>query len=134
LRDTALIKFTVKTNPLGIRESLTAEWEGKSPYTYVSFFLVDRGEAMRIKGDEEIQIGPYRLLKVDTDWSMGAWLYVRKDRLGALRIALYKSTRLLDLIYRRLIITLAVWRLADYHQHTIPTWRDIKGLKGFVKK
>ncbi len=131
--ETAYLRFTVKTNPLGIRESLTAEWDGKSPYTYISWRFL--GDIVGIGGEtNEIQIGPYKLLRIEHDELSEKVLYVRKDKLGALRVALYKSTRLLDLIYRRLIVTLAVWRLAEFSIAVLPSWRDIKALKGFTKK
>jgi hypothetical protein len=129
--ETAYIKGTVQTNALGKRESITYEWEGKSPYVRASHgFLYD---LVSDYCPETLQLGPYRLLKVEDEPWLDTVLYVRSDRFGALRVALYKSTRLLDLIYRRLIITLAVWRLADFHEATVPTWKDIRALKRFSK-
>jgi hypothetical protein len=131
LKDVSHIKITVKRSPLGKIESLTHEWEGRSPYVRITRSLL-----CEITNDycpETVQIGPYRLLKVEAEPWLDVVLYVRKDKLGALRVALYKSTRLLDLIYRRLIITLAVWRLAEFTPLAIPSWKDIKALRRFVK-
>lgn len=130
--ETAYIETSVRRSPLGKIEAENHKWVGKSPYVHISLDLVRYGEISKIDGDKEIQVGPYRLLLVDK--YIGDYhLYVRKDRFGALRVALYKSTRLLDLIYRRLIITLAVWGLAEYHEMTVPTWRDIKLTKWLTK-
>lgn len=133
LQDVAWLKFTVTTNPLGVRDSLTVDWDGKSPYTYISNLRLDEFNAVTrlIRGRDEIQVGPYRLLKVADELATDMVLYVRKDKFGAIRVRLYKATHLLDLIYRRAIITLAVWKLAEYHPSMIPSWRDIKLLKKF---
>jgi hypothetical protein len=134
MKDIAYIKITVQTNSLGVREAVNYEWGGKSPYTYISPPVFITPEIKKINGDKEIQIGPYRLLKVKDAYHLDCALYVRKDKLGALRVALYKSNRLFDMIYRRLIITLAVWKLADFSEARVPTWQDIYLLKGFAKK
>lgn len=126
----ATLLVTEQTNPLGIKEKREYQWEGKSPYVRVSLYGRWFPDVEKINGDKEIQIGPYRLLQIDDGRFYSDYLlYVRKDKFGALRVWFYKATRLLDLIYRRAIITLAVWRLADYHEATVPTWRDIKFLK-----
>lgn len=130
--ETAYIETSVRTNPLGKREAVNHKWVGKSPYVRVSLDLIDDPSVHKLNGDQEIQIGPYRLLRI-SDHLDFVQTYVRADKFGALRVALYKSTRLLDLIYRRLIITLAVWNLADFSSYRVPTWQDIKILKRFAK-
>ena len=130
---TAYLRVTVQTNSLGMREAENYEWEGESPYVFVSLDERWMDNVQKIDDDKEIQIGPYRLLKVsDGHFRPDFVLYVRKDKFGALRVAFYKSTRLLDLIYRRLIITLAVWKLADYSPATVPSWRDIHLFKRWL--
>jgi hypothetical protein len=127
-----MIEVTVKTNEVGIREATTYRWAGKSPYIEITWDMI---RTLYKPGDDinEIQIGPYKLLFVEDKPQWDSRLYVRKDKLGALRVFFYRSTRWLDLVYRRLIITLAVWGMADYHRSTVPGWRDIKALKRFVK-
>jgi hypothetical protein len=128
MNNTALIEVEVKTNPLGKREATNYKWIGKSPYVYISWELL--GEIVGIGGDTiNIQVGPYKLLKIEHGYLGNVVLYVRADKLGALRVALYRSTRLLDLMYRRLIITLAVWKLADFSPARVPSWKDIKIVK-----
>lgn len=130
--NTAYLKVTQYRNPLGKIETINFEWEGNSPYTWVDRTFL--GDLVGLGDDRaRVQVGPYKLLKIEYDYQRDAFLCVRADKFGALRIALYKSTRLLGLIYRRLIITLAVWRLAEFHEATVPTWKDIKVLKRFVK-
>lgn len=131
--NTAYIETRVSFYPNGRIEQTTYEWVGESPYTRVSHRLIS--EVAKDIYETEIQVGPYKLLRVDKDAFGYADfpLYVRKDKLGALRVALYRSTRLLDLAYRRLIVTLAVWRLAEYNAAVYPSWRDIKIVKRFLK-
>ena len=122
---TASIMVHSKTNTLGMQEAKNYEWIGASPFLEV--FPVLLGDLGYTNFNEPaIRLGPYKLLFVEYRPHKGVILYVRADRLGKIRVALYKATRLLDLIYRRLIITMAVWNLADYHISVIPTWTDIK--------
>lgn len=41
----------------------------------------------------------------------------------------HKSSRILRIVGARIIITLAVWGLADFNGACIPSWRDIKIVK-----
>lgn len=41
--------------------------------------------------------------------------------------------RTLDLVYRRLVITAAVWRLAHFHEGALPIWRDVYVLERVAK-
>lgn len=129
--DTAKIVATVKTNSIGIRESITYEWIGKTPYTIITgCALSDMGF---VDFPEKLIIGPYHLLKLGDKFDVDAAEYVRADKLGSIRVFFYRITRALDLIYRRLIITLAVWKLADYDPSRIPSWRNIRLLKRFSR-
>jgi hypothetical protein len=132
--ETAYLQVTVKTNAIGKREAINYEWVGESPYVRIGWHLLS--EIVGFGGGDrtKIQIGPYKLLRVQDDPAWDSVLYVRADKLGALRVALYKSTRLLDLFYRRLIVTLAVWNLAEFTPAAIPSWRDIKLIERLLKK
>jgi hypothetical protein len=57
--------------------------------------------------------------------------YAISNRLGRLRVWLHKITDILDLIYRRSIITLSVWGAAEIENGSIPSWRDIKVFKKY---
>jgi len=129
--DTALMRETVTINAVGVKESHNYEWVGESPYIYITGCALD-GLGVPDNATSFL-VGPYRLLRIERDPVMDAWLCVRADRFGALRVWLYRATRWIDLAYRRCIITLAVWGLADYSAQNIPTWCDIHALKRWAK-
>lgn len=117
------IETAVKKNALGQTEQITYKWIGDSPCIYVTGAALDDMGIEYCDGD--FWIGPYHLLKVDRYTERDEWLCVRADKLGALRVFFYRATRWLDWFYRRCIVVLAVFGLADYHDATIPGWRDI---------
>lgn len=124
--ETSYIERTVHVNPIGKLEGFSYKWIGDSPYVYIDFYVMET-EGLREKN--LISIGGHKLLFVEIDYMRGSYLFVRKDKLGAMRIFLHKASRFLDLAYRRFIITLAVWNLAKYHEGKIPSWRDIRIFK-----
>ena len=131
---TSWINTTVFMNEAtGKIENRTYEWVGKSPYVEISWRII---QDMFTFGDDnsKIQIGPYKLVQVEHHLQTDSILYVRKDRLWKLYIFLYRSIRLLDLKYRRIIITLGVLRLADVHSNRIPSWEDIVLIKKIIER
>lgn len=118
-------------NMLGQLEQVTYEWCGRSPYTVITSI------AMRDMGIIETEnffiLGPYRLIKMEYRPQTMEWLCVRADRLGTLRVFVYRATRWLDWFYRRSIVVLAIYGAADYQQYQIPSWRDIHALKWMAK-
>lgn len=84
-----------------------------------------------------IQVGPYRLHVLDFIILESAFLCVRDDGPRSwLMVAIYRGSRWVDLIYRRLIVTAAVWGLADWCFNTgeLPTWRALHIAKCFEKR
>jgi hypothetical protein len=130
--DTAYLKVTQHRNEIGKIEQLTYELVGDSPYVHISRQMLDRYYDEPFPN--AVQFGPYRLLIMEDYCAYDYIVYVRADKFGALRVAIYKATRVLDLFYRRMIVTLAVWNLAEFHEASIPSWRDIKIAKRFLKK
>ena len=125
------IKKHIVRNPVtGKIESETFSWEG-GEFTSINVVVMEDHFSHRPKDGEIISIGPYRLYVIGISGLMnqeyeciritGFWSWVR--------IIVYRMTRVFDLAYRRFIITLAVWRLANYHDGRIPTWRDINILR-----
>ena len=119
------MNVTVHINPIGMIESKDYQWVGDSPY-----ILVDTGRIDNMwPPPQKLSLGAYKLKKVEDRPAYSGALYVISDRFYIIRTFVYKLIKLIDLIYRRMIITLAVWNLADYHGGTIPSWVDIKIVK-----
>ena len=115
-------------NTLGVLERREYSWEG-GPICEVSYDFIPE---LFVPGDDltNIRIGPYRLHMIERAGWKDTILYVRKDYpFWWVLIAWHKGNRLLDIAYRRSIITMAVWGLAEYNPAVIPHWRDIRILK-----
>jgi hypothetical protein len=123
MNNMSYIEVTVGVNPINMIERRSYKWIGKSPYACVGCNDLEREGLLNKK---IISIGGYRLMMIERDYCTNSFLFVKKDWLAYPRLVLYKSTRFLDLAYRRIIITLCVWNLAKYHEGRIPSWRDIK--------
>ena len=111
-------------NTLGVIEKIDYSWEGP-PEVLISHDLLCELN-FTIDNHEKINIGPYRLRLIENDYWQGRSHYIRMDYpLWWLRVLSYRMTRVFDLIYRRFILTLAVWGMADYNAAAIPHRKDI---------
>lgn len=128
----AQILITQHYDLRGNTERYTYKWDGpKNGIVAMSaMFLRQLDPSLSTKDALEVgdivRVGPYKL-KVFS-WSDLEWNYyfVRQDSFtGNIRATAYRLTRWLDLIYRRLIITAAVWNLAMYDPSQIPSWKDL---------
>lgn len=123
--DDGYIKIHRFTNNLGRLERLEYEWCG-NPITSVSLRVIYCGDALCLDGYKFIQIGPYKLKCIEEYTGQFELRYIRYDYpLWFLYIFWHKFNRVLDLFYRRCIITLAVWNLADFNAGAIPSIKDI---------
>lgn len=105
------------------------EWQGgKLAYINRRFMNVVGMSKAPTSGDI-INIGPFQLKVVDQELWGNSYIVTRNGWKAQLRYILYHATKILDKVYRRLIVTAAVWGLADYHDALVPTWRDIHLLK-----
>lgn len=130
MTDYSYLEGTVKHNPLGGREQITYRILGKSPlFRFTGAFIDSTVGVVAITQKCDLRFGPYVFKFMSHEEQSDCAVYVLKNPRGYLAFFLYHSTRVLDLIYRRSIITLAVWRLAEFRRDTIPTWRDIYILK-----
>lgn len=117
----------------GRLEQITCEWEGpKDGIVSVNAPLFERHYGQTYKGSippaigEVVSIGPFSLRVFEHEPWQDAFSLVRTDSfLGQIKVAVYHLTRWLDLLYRRLIITTCVWKLAEYNQSSIPSWKDL---------
>ena len=76
---------------------------------------------------KQITIGTYKLRVMELDYSQNvAHCVAMKTPLSYVPVILYKAGILIDVIYRKLILTMGIWGLADCYSHTVPSYRDIK--------
>jgi hypothetical protein len=103
-------------NPVtGNLERIEHGWDGKSHRVYVSF------ERVGIVPENIIKIGPYKLAILDDDLMRGAYYCRRIDNAFSwLPVFWHRINRVLDIAYRRFIVTLAIWNLAEYNGAVIP--------------
>jgi len=106
-------------------ENQTYKVVGKSPYVKISMCsLLDLG-VNENKFPEKFYLGGYKFLFVEQRYFEFA-TYIKAGGIRNIVPLLYRISKPLDLFYRRLIITLAVWGLARYQGGVVPSWRDIK--------
>lgn len=122
MKATGMIQVSVFTNALGVRERMEYRWVGP-PCVEIS------SDAYAYRGPDQprIQIGPYRLHLIEWHYERNSGLFVRTSYpFWWAFVAWHRMNRGADLAYRRIILTLAVWGLAEYASGRIPSWRDIK--------
>lgn len=131
-----VIETTVFTNQLGQRERIDYKWIGDSKICAISGDLAWDLFGREIKEGDEINIGPFRLAVIEHKGLANQYFRcVRKDYpFWWVLVGWHRLNRVLELIYSRIIITLAVWNLAEYKQHTHPHWRDIYLIQWIEKK
>ena len=122
-------------NPVtGRQETITHTWEGGDRVRISYNLLAEVGchpviiERLDTGDNVNLSIFPIRVIK-NNYWSCELECIRYRGLITDAIIILYKLTRWLDVIYRRAIITLYVWRLARYQQAAIPTWRDVNALR-----
>ena len=72
-----------------------------------------------------VRYGPFRLKVLEWQWAKDYVTLIRiNSPLDYLIYYWYRSNKLLDLIYHRLIITATVWNLASHDSGVSSSWRD----------
>lgn len=115
------IHIITKHNALGRIEQETCYIVGSSRFVQVN--RKDLFSCSKLD-DNHIKIGPYKLRFVEYDW-YGDLYHLEENFFDVVRIKWYFISRTLDLAYRRFIITLAVWNLAEYDFGRIPSLDDV---------
>jgi hypothetical protein len=115
----------VQHNALGQAESVWFEWDG--PRDGVA--AVERRKDRRIGGI--LMLGALRLRIVDDDFYGSRHLVMLDGWRARIRPHVFRVLRLADLAYRRLIVTAAVWGLADYSSALLPSYLDLHVVKRF---
>jgi hypothetical protein len=105
-------------------------WSG-GPIAFIHHeFLIRNNNDIKKTDDDVLVIGPFRAKIIDKELMMQWIKVVRQDYpLWWLIYLWHKYSVLFDMVYRRFIITLAVWRLADYNSMIVPTWKDIYAIR-----
>lgn len=120
-------------NTLGVRDAINYKWQGDDEVYLVPSLFPD--EIDFTKREHILNIGPFQLYSVGFDWESGRLHAFRvRGFFWWIPVVIYKSTRIFDLIYRRVIITLAVWGLADYQQQRVPYYGDIHIMQWIKRK
>lgn len=128
----AYLVFHQKTDYRGNVEQIRAEWNGPNDgVTTISGELISEITDKPVKVGDIVLVYQYKLKCFEiVNFPYYEYRFIRADSiLGNIRIIVYKSTRWLDLIYRRLIITASVWKLADYDPTAYPYWGDLHIVK-----
>ena len=111
------------------------EWQG-GELAYVDHQFLVRDGTSRVTNrvlepGDVISVGPLRLTVIDRrEFSIDTYIITCDGWKAWVIYVFYHVTKRLGKIYRRLIITAAVWGLADYHDALVPTWRDVYLLRG----
>lgn len=125
----------------GNLEQITCEWDGPRDgiVKLSDRFLNDSVFGCIVPGlwdaiGVTIKIGPFKLKCFEYDPFSNIYSFIRADSvLGNIKVFAYQLTRWLDLAYRRLIITAAVWKLAEYRPECYPSWEDLHIVQRFRK-
>lgn len=109
--------------PLDYAPVETYTWQGGNIVQVSRQFLQTPFEPKR--GDT-LWVGPYCVRVIDYSLMRDEIIaYRERPILSWLFVASYAVLTTLDLIYRRCIITLSVWGLADCRYGSLPSWRDV---------
>ena len=91
------------------------------------------GPSWKLQGGERLRLGPYKFI-VAGSMLVSDHLWVVQDTIpGRVRVLRYRASRLADLFWRRLIVTLSVWGLADRPAECYPSAGDIHLLQWLKK-
>jgi len=128
------IEVTVHYAALGGVERRDYRWIGGDIANFPISYLSDNDPSVTwyalppYKPGDRLRIGPFklRILERERGWRFDEFLVIRERGLVTdLRLFWHRFGKLLDVAYRRAVITLAVWRLAERNEGAIPTWRDV---------
>lgn len=124
-----IILVTEKFNPQypNVLERVDYVLEG-GPYFHIVGHLLSPGEIDPKKGI--ITAGGMRFRVLDFYHDNDMYLVRLDGRLAVVSYWLRRLTKKLDLVYRRLILTAAVWNLATYREGEILSWRNLKWFGG----
>ena len=127
--ETGRIIQTAHYHPFGTVERYTYQWEGGDRVIVSDAVLARLDRSWRLEHGQVITVGPWRLRVIDRWPQIRGWYCIYETRWGWLWQAAYWGIRWGELVYRRMVLTLAVWGLADYRANYPPSWRDVGALR-----
>lgn len=139
LRANHWLTRNVIDNPLGAIEQYRyviapmSEYKGGQIVVGISRLYLGN-EIGAVKLGTVIGIGGYRFRVFDPDWLVDAYIGVQESDAAWLLSLVYPVLSFAEKIYRRLIVTAAVWGLADYYQGRIPVWQDLHIAQWWAKR
>ena len=115
-------------------ESQWHEWRGDNPLALIQVMddYADRDLKKRLEAGGIITLGDLRLRIVDVGerFANNQWVVARDGWRARWYQYSRQYTRSIDTFYRRLILTVAIWGLADYNRWNnvgeLPSWRHLK--------
>jgi hypothetical protein len=134
------IEVTVHYDALGGVERYDYKWIGGDVAKFSEQLLLDadpsevRYDKFPRRPGDRFEFGPFKLRVLkEPEWT--AITAIRERGLITdLRLLWHRFGKLLDIAYRRFIVTLAVWRLAERNEGAIPTWRDVHALRRLAER
>ncbi len=112
-------------------EGFTYTWvQGQTRDAFINPHLLRatdcRLDEWEVRPGTILTLGGLRLRVVRNDYPCGYIIVERDGWRAALRAYGEIARRPADRVYRRLIVTAAVWGLARYNPGMVPTWRDLR--------
>lgn len=127
------IAVSVVANALGNVEQITYIWPQGCYRAHIRAVDLSRSW-FELRPGDRLTVGPYLVRVIELDFLSRSVVVVREGLLWRAWLAASRAGRLADLAYRRLIITAAVWELADYNAGRLPSWRDLHAMQRLLKK
>lgn len=101
------------------------KWEG-APFAPISEYIIRDLPSWAKVGDDLVELGPYILRRTkDQDYALGGY-YWKIVGQGEWLWLYWRMMRYLEGIWWRLLMTLAVWGLAEWPEYgQVPRWADV---------
>lgn len=141
MNDTGYIEITTHKGPFGSIEHIDWHWEGDLIWLDHSGIMHALAVGAlrsypKITIGEVFNYGPYRVRVVDIPEfaPLGSCMVMRDGWKSRTRVVVYKIVHHWDWVYYRLIMTLAIWGLAERDPGEKISWRNIKLVKRFAER
>ena len=95
-----------------------------------------RYDKLPVRSGDKFEIGPFRFRFLERGKYQFHQILALRERgiVTDIRYFWHRFGRLADVVYRRSVLTLTVWRLAEYQEGQIPSWEDMYILQKLRRK